>query len=299
MPIRLNLLAEQHAAEEERRRDPVKKVLWAGAGLSLVMVLWMISLHWQISTARAELGRQEQQLMAVEENSKEVRANRTIATEIETRLANLDRYSTNRFYSANLLNALQQVNVDNVRLVQLQTAHQYSTNTELTFKTNIVFNVPQVKSWQFWRPTPPQADLQSQVATRLGTITNQVKSLLTPAPLAIKVNMVTNRERATAQIEIKRPAISVERITLTIKARDYSNPPGRNVDEFFKTIASHPYFAALLEQDQGQGIRLRERAIQPELDQADILNPSRPYIPFTIECRYKELVRVNEQITQK
>jgi hypothetical protein len=294
MPIRINLLAEQQAAEEARRRDPVKRVAMAGGALALVMVFWICSLHLEAGGARAELTRYEGRLLSVEENSKDARANRAAASEMEGRLAQLERYSTNRFYSATLLNALQHIIVDDVRVVHLQTAHRYSTNAEFTFKTNFVFDLAPAASWQFWRSRPPQTNLLTIVTNRVGVITNQVKSLITPAPLATKINMITNKQRVTAQIEIKRPPTATEQITLTIKARDYSNPPGRQVDEFFKAIAAHNYFAQHLHGGNSQGLRLKERAIQPELDQADAISPARPFIPFSIECRYEEIVRSNE-----
>jgi hypothetical protein len=294
MPIRINLLAEQQAIEEARRRDPVKRVAIAGGGLVLVMVLWIVSLHFEVAGARVELTRHEGRLVSVEENSKGARLNKAAISEMEGRVAHLERYSTNRFFSANLLDALQQIAVDDVRVVQLQTSHQYSTNAEFTFKTNLVFQLDQAKSWQFWRAQSPQTNLLTLVSNRISTITNQVRNLITPVPLATKINLVTNKQQVTAQIEIKRPPTAAELITLTIKARDYSTPPGRQVDDFFKAIAAQKYFAERLHGGQGEGIRLRERAIQPELDQSDSSAQSRPYIPFSIECRCREIVRSNE-----
>ena len=37
MPIRLNLLAEAQAAEEARRRDPVKRAIWLAALIIALM----------------------------------------------------------------------------------------------------------------------------------------------------------------------------------------------------------------------------------------------------------------------
>ena len=54
-----------------------------------------------------------------------------------------------------------------------------------------------------------------------------------------------------------------------IKARDYGAGHGRRIEEFSKAIVTHPYFAQRLYEGEGQGIRLRERAIQPEIDPTD------------------------------
>src|SRR5512133_552686 len=74
MPIRINLLAEQQAAEEARRRDPVKRALWVGGGLVALMVVWIVLLQLRLASAKAELNRYESKLQTVEEDSKEIRA---------------------------------------------------------------------------------------------------------------------------------------------------------------------------------------------------------------------------------
>ena len=294
MPIRINLLAEQQAAEEARRRDPVKRAIWASAALSVLMVFWAVVLGLKLVSAKAELSRYESKLQAVEENSKEARLRWASTSQIESRIANLHRYSTNRFFSAVVLDALQQVMVDDVRVVQLQTAHSYATNAEANFKTNFVFTTESSKSWQFWKSRPPAINILTLLSNQLALITNKVESLKTPAALLTKVELTTNGHQVTANIEITKPLTTVEQVTLTIKARDYGTPPGKRVDEFSKAIANHPYFAQNLRPGEGEGIRLRERAIQVEVDTTDSVNPSKPFIPFVIECRYRGITRANE-----
>ena len=45
MPIRINLLAEAQAAEELRRKNPVKRGIWIGGFLVLVVILWIAKLQ--------------------------------------------------------------------------------------------------------------------------------------------------------------------------------------------------------------------------------------------------------------
>jgi hypothetical protein len=292
MPIRINLLAEQQAAEEARRRDPVKRALWAGGAAVSLMILWIISLELRITSAKAELSRYDSKLQKVEEGSTEARTRWATNGKLDSQLANLRNYSTNRFFCANLLDALQQVMVDDVRVVQFQTAHNYSSSPAVSYKTNLVFPIVRPSSWQFWKARSPQTNLLSLIASQVALITNQVTSLRTSLALAQKIEFTTNREAITAKVELSKPAAAAEQIVLTIKARDYGNPLGKRVDEFSKAIATHPYFAQRLLPGEGEGIRLRERAIQPESDQFD---PSgRAFIPFVIECRFRETVRANE-----
>ncbi|MFO1500678.1 MAG: hypothetical protein U1G07_20220 [Verrucomicrobiota bacterium] len=294
MPIRINLLAEQQAAEEARRRDPVKRAIWIGGGLVAAVVLWSVSLQLQLMNARSELTGYETRLQSLEDESKEARQNWTVTSQLERRVSNLQRYSTNRFFCATVLDALQQVMMDDVRLVQLQSQHNYATNAATTFKTNLVFPVATRKAWQFWKAAEAQPNILSLVSNQIALITNSVEAFKTPVGLVTKVDVITNQNQATANIEIIKPVTAAEQVVLTIKARDYSNPMGRRVDEFSKAIAAHPYFAQRLRQTDGEGIRLRERAIQPELDQADAVSPAKPFVPFVIECRYRDTLRANE-----
>jgi hypothetical protein len=295
MPIRINFLAEQLEAEEARRRDPVKRAFWVGGALVGVMLLWIASLQVRVVSAKGELSRYEAKLASVEENSKEARMSWAATGELENRLANLQRYSTNRFFCAAFLDALQQVVLDDVRVIQLQSAHSYATNPPSSFKTNLVFPVPTRPRWySFWRSAVAQTNVQTLLSNQIALITNKVEALKTTVPLISKVDWTTNRQQVTAQVEITKPLTAVEQVVLTIKARDYGNPSGRRVDEFSKAIATQPYFAQRLLQEDGQGIRLRERAIQPELDAVDPTNPGKPYIPFVIECRYRDTLRANE-----
>jgi hypothetical protein len=295
MPIRINLLAEQQAAEEARRRDPVKRALWVAGGLLALMLLWAGLLQLKLASAKGSLAGYEAKLQSVEENSKEARLNWSTASQLESRIANLQRYSTNRFFSADLLDALQQVALDDVRIIQLQTAHAYSTNADSTFRTNLVFPVAgSRKGWSLWKSSQPQTNIMTLISNQIAAITSKVESLKTSVELITKVEVTTNRNVATAKIEITKPVTASEHVVLMIKARDYGNPPGRRVDEFSKAIANHPYFAQRLVQAEGEGIRLRERSIQPAVDSSDPVSPTRPFIPFAIECRYRETLRANE-----
>lgn len=294
MPIRINLLAEQQAADEARRRDPVKRGLWIGSGLVVLMVLWIVSLQFRLVRSSNELNRYESSLRAVEENSKEIRQDWATASQLENRIANLHRYTTNRFFSAVVLDAMQQIVLDDVRLVQLQTSHAYSTNAESTFRTNLVFPIASRAAWKFWSSQAPQTNIMTLVSNQVASITNKLDAFKTPVDLVTKIAITTNGSQATANIEITKPTTAAEQVLLTIKARDYGAPAGRHVDEFSKAVATHPYFAKRLLVGEGQGLRLRERGIQPQTDLSDPLGTTRPFVPFIIECRYRETLRAND-----
>jgi hypothetical protein len=148
-------------------------------------------------------------------------------------------------------------------------------------------------TWKFWR-SASQTNVLSLISNQLAVITNRAEYIASKVPPITKLSLETNNARILAAIEIVKPATTTERVTLTIEARDYSDVPGRRVDEFSYAIASLPYFRERLQTTEGQGIRLKERAIRPEFDPQDPVQPNKPFVPFTIECKYEERVRANE-----
>ena len=66
MPIRINLLAEIQAAEEERRKDPVKRTMLAAAFLAGVIVLFAAVLQVKVMTASRSLGSLQSRWASIE-----------------------------------------------------------------------------------------------------------------------------------------------------------------------------------------------------------------------------------------
>ena len=66
MPIRLNLLAEQQAAEDLRRRDPVKRAIWVAGLIVGVMVIWSGRLQIKLMGAMSEVNRYESEWKKLE-----------------------------------------------------------------------------------------------------------------------------------------------------------------------------------------------------------------------------------------
>lgn len=290
MPIRINLLAEQIEAEEARRRDPVKRALWAGGGVIAMTLLICLSMQLRLRGARAELADFQARLAVIDAEAKLVRMDWQNTTELSKRGEDLLRYATNRLYWAGVLDALQRVNVENVRIITLDSIHTYLTNAETRFKTN--YNIARPKGGLFG--SAPGTNVLAFVNNQLAVLTNRVLFTTNPVPTLVKVNTETNSARISAAVEILKPASATERITLVIEARDYSEVPGRRVDEFARALAQSPYFKERLMAGEGLGIRMLNREIRPQLDPADPIQPNKPFIPFTLECRYEDRIRAHE-----
>jgi len=127
MPIRINLLAEQQAAEELRRRDPVKRAIWLSGFLVGVVVAWSGYLQFKLMAAMREVNRKEAEWKIMEPDYTKVTSNLNKVAEAERKWAALQALATNRFLWASPLNALQYVMlaVDDIQVTRLKTDQTY------------------------------------------------------------------------------------------------------------------------------------------------------------------------------
>jgi hypothetical protein len=144
MPIRINLLAEAQAAEDLRRRDPVKRAIWVGCFLIALMLAWASLLQARIAINQAQVSRLEGKIKALEpEHDRVVETQKTLS-ETRQKLAALDRLSQSRYLSGNLLDALQRAYVEDVRMVKFKSRFNYVLTPATKAKTN-AFNVTPAK----------------------------------------------------------------------------------------------------------------------------------------------------------
>ena len=136
MPIRLNLLAETQAAEESRRRDPVKRGMWIGALIVVAMLVWGSSLQLKAILANSDLGRVEGQIQSHTNAYKVVLDHQNKTAEIHRKLGALRLLSANRLLTGTLLNALQQTTVDDVQLLRLRVEQLYTQFEGTKRRTN-------------------------------------------------------------------------------------------------------------------------------------------------------------------
>jgi uncharacterized protein YdbL (DUF1318 family) len=126
MPIRLNLLAEAQAAEEARRRDPVKRTAWVSALIIVVILVWSSSLQLKAILIHSEVSRLEGQINSQTNQYRVVLDNQTKAADAKRKLDALRNLSANRLLQGTLLNALQKTTVDDVQLLRLRLDQTYT-----------------------------------------------------------------------------------------------------------------------------------------------------------------------------
>jgi hypothetical protein len=224
MPIRINLLAEAQALEELRRKDPVKRAIWVGLLLFLLMLVWCSSLQLKAMIARGEVAKVEGLLASRTNEYRQVIANQRKLDEVTRKLTALHQLGTCRLLQGSLLNGLQQTTVDDVQLVRLRIEQNYVLNEEVKGKTNAEHKVVGAK-----------------------------------------------------------PASAVERVLLTLEAKDSGPNPGDKVNIYKQAVTNCAYFQAIA--SKTNEVRLVNLA--PPQVGVD----GKPFVLFTLEYRYPEQTR--------
>jgi len=296
MPIRINLLAEQQAAEEARRRDPIKRALVMGGVFIVFTLLWTLMTYMQVKARRMEFANEETKFKQLEDNSKAVRGVQADIGDFERRLVSLDRYSTNRVLWANMLDAMQHATIDQIRLKSISANQKYITNgPTIFFTTNIT--VPfsaKPPAWKFWASAPSATPTMTLASNVFKAFTNAPPFSTNKLAYTVKVttvgtNLVANQVQVKCDFTL--PAVDIEDIEVLLSGGDYGNPPGGTIDEFTRTVVNLPYFQAHLAKGD-ERLRFVDR---PPNAEPDMSLPNSPmYKRFTARLKYEDRVLTNE-----
>jgi hypothetical protein len=116
MPIHLNLLAEAQAAEDLRRRDPVKRVIIAGTLIVALLLAGYSFLEVKVMVANSKLNAAQFQIDSHADAYQTAVTNAARTASARAKITQLEKLTSARMLQGNLLNALQMVSVDNVQL---------------------------------------------------------------------------------------------------------------------------------------------------------------------------------------
>ena len=235
MPIRINLLAEVQAAEEERRRDPVKGAILGGIVIVMLVLVYSSLLQVKVMSSKTKLGGFQSKWKAIEQDYQQVVENRRKSFDVEDKLVALQRLTTNRFLWGETLSAFQQTmkNLEGVQVLRFRAEQSY---TQID-------------------------DAKSGTSSKSG-----------------RTKPATGKSRSTSSVS------AVERLAITIEAKDASAQPGEQVNKFKAAIASAPHFSTSLLKTNGVLLASRSAPIVP-------LDSSAPYVTFTLQCSYPEKIR--------
>jgi hypothetical protein len=146
MLIRINLLAEAQAAEDLRRKDPVKRALWVGGFIVFLVLLWSSTLQLKVITSKSNLNGLESKWTSIEKGYEQVVNIRKQFTEVEQKLVALQQLTTNRFLWGTTLDALQKTIVDDVQFVRIKGEQSYVLIEEAKGKPDAKGVIPKTGS---------------------------------------------------------------------------------------------------------------------------------------------------------
>jgi hypothetical protein len=125
MAIRINLLAEEQAAEELRRKNPVKLAIWVGGFMVVLVALFILKLQLDIRYSKKAYDSVEHEWKDKTAKYAAVTNNMAKIADIDKKLGALDRLSTNRFFWAPVLNALQQTVINDIQFIKITGEQKY------------------------------------------------------------------------------------------------------------------------------------------------------------------------------
>jgi hypothetical protein len=223
MPIRINLLAEAQIAEDLRRRDPVKRAIYAGTFLVVLALVWSSSLQLAVMISKSDLAQVQTEIKARTGQWQDVLDSQNKVFNARSKLASLQQLTDARFLQGNFMNALQQLNLEDVQLARATVNQSY-----------------------------------------------------------LEVDAVPNKTNDT-HVVLGHPAMTTEKIVVTLDARDSSANPGDQVNKFKEVVASQPYFESTLNLTNGvQLVSLSAPQNGPD---------GRPCVQFTLECDLPQQTR--------
>lgn len=136
MPLRINLLAEAQALEEMRRKDPVKRAIWAASFLVALILAWSSTLQVKVMIAKRDVSQIDAQTKDRDKDYKHVLASQAALADTKAKLAALQNLASNRFLFGNLLEAVQKTTFDDVQLVHLKLDQEYVMTEAVKPKTS-------------------------------------------------------------------------------------------------------------------------------------------------------------------
>jgi hypothetical protein len=215
MPIRINLLAEAQAAEEERRKDPVKRALLAAVFVVFLVLLWSSTIQMKVMAAKNNLSSLDARWKSIEKSYQQATESNRQVTEAKKKLASLDRLTRNRFLWGTALNAFQQSlnGVEEVQVVRFKTDQSYLITEEAK---------------------PAKADNKAKADAKTEN----------PSPAPEKAKGKGKAPPAP------KTSLSTEKISITIDAMDSTRASSGHV-KYKETIAQEPFFKSSLQKTNG------------------------------------------------
>lgn len=136
------MLAEAQAAEEMRRRDPVKRAIFIGVSFVAVFFVWYAAVAAYALAAKANETGVEVMIDAQTNAYSQVMVKQKALDSARSKLAALKKLQSQRFLQGNLLNALQMATVNGVQLTGMGLEQDYFLQPGTDAQNNNGVSIP-------------------------------------------------------------------------------------------------------------------------------------------------------------
>ena len=175
MPIYIDLLSEDHEAEEMRRKDPVKRAIFAGAALVVLSLLYWGYQQTAIMSINSEIAGKQSEWDGIESDFQLVTTNLSETASVERLLTDLYDYSTNRFLWAPVMSALQFHATPGIEIYRVRSEQKFTFIEPEVKKKKVVAPAKTTESIQFWVDArdsniPPGGDKVNQFKQNLSKL---------------------------------------------------------------------------------------------------------------------------------
>lgn len=128
-------MAEAQAAEELRRKDPVKRGIWIASFLVLAVILWIAKLQTDIMFENSRYSRIDGEWKSKVAKYTTVTNNQVKTVDVEKKLSALDNLRTNRFLWGPVLNALQKTVFEDIQVTRIRGVQTFAKENDSSIGT--------------------------------------------------------------------------------------------------------------------------------------------------------------------
>jgi hypothetical protein len=130
MPIYIDLLAEDHEADELRRKDPVKRTIFFAGVIVFIVALYCGSLIMKNASLNGTTREKLDKWTALEADFNTVTESLIKTADLERSLTALYAYSNDRFVWGTVLDDLQNNATPGIVITQIRTEQSFTLNAE-------------------------------------------------------------------------------------------------------------------------------------------------------------------------
>jgi hypothetical protein len=129
VPIKIDLLADARDLEEARHKNPLKRAIWIAGFFVFLVLLWMLKLGGDIYFAHEDYSRIRERSADISAQYADATNNQVEIIKADYKINSLNQLSTNRFFWAPVLSALERSTVNDIRVTRVSGTQTYTQDS--------------------------------------------------------------------------------------------------------------------------------------------------------------------------